>query len=103
MGARCGLNRWFLSLRSGGNRAKDGRAVLRRCAHSLAVGSGNVELGGPMTPAYLWRTIVCDNLISHMNQNGSVVRLVRSGYWFERDAPKQPVHQQWSGEQKVRL
>ena len=39
MNARRGLNRWFLSLRSGGEGAKAGRAVLRRCAHSsLAVG-----------------------------------------------------------------
>jgi hypothetical protein len=37
----------------------------------------------------MWRTKVGDNLISRRNQNGSVVRLVRSGYWFERDAPKQ--------------
>jgi hypothetical protein len=89
MGARRGLNRWFLSLRSGGDGAKAGRAVLRRCAHSLAVGPGNLGLGGHMPPAYLWRAKVCDNLISRMNQNGRVVRSVRSGYWFERDAPKE--------------
>lgn len=89
MGARRGLNRWFLSLRSGGDGAKAGRAVLRRCAHGLAVGPGNLGLGGHMPPAYLWRAKVCDNLISRMNQNGRVVRSVRNGYWFERDAPKE--------------
>lgn len=89
MGARRGLNRWFLSLRSGGDGAKAGRAVLRRCAHSMAVGPGNLGLGGHMPPSYLWRAKVCDNLISRMNQNGRVVRSVRLGYWFERDAPKE--------------
>lgn len=89
MGARRGLNRWFLSLRSGGDGAKAGRAVLRNCAHSMAVGPGNLGLGGHMPPAYLWRAKVCDNLISRMNQNGRVVRSVRLGYWFERDAPRE--------------
>jgi exocyst complex component 6 len=89
MGARRGLNRWFLSLRSGGDGAKAGRAVLRNCAHSMAVGPGNLGLGGHMPPGYLWRAKVCDNLISRMNQNGRVVRSVRLGYWFERDAPKE--------------
>uniref|UniRef100_A0A7S4EPS5 Exocyst complex subunit EXOC6/Sec15 C-terminal domain-containing protein n=2 Tax=Pseudo-nitzschia australis TaxID=44445 RepID=A0A7S4EPS5_9STRA len=88
MGARRGLNRWFLSLRSGGDGAKAGRAVLRRSANSMAVGPGFLGLGGHMPPAYLWRAKVCDNLISRMNQNGRVVRSVRLGYWFERDAPK---------------
>ena len=88
IGARRGLNRWFLSLRSGGDGAKAGRAVLRRAAHSMAVGPGNLGLGGHMPPAYLWRAKVRDNLISRMNQNGRVVRSVRNGYWFERDAPK---------------
>ena len=41
-----------------------------------------------MPPAYIWRAKICDNLISRMNQNGRVVRSVRLGYWFERDAPK---------------
>ena len=36
MGARRGLNRWFLSLRSGGDAAKSGRAALRRCASSVS-------------------------------------------------------------------
>ncbi len=89
MGARRGLNRWFLSLRSGGDGAKAGRAVLRRAAHSMAVGPGNLGLGGHMPPSYLWRAKVCDNLISRMNQNGRVVRAVRNGYWFERDAPRE--------------
>ena len=88
IGAKRGLNRWFLSLRSGGDGAKAGRAVLRRCAHSMAAGPGNIGLGGHMPPAYIWRAKICDNLISRMNQNGRVVRSVRLGYWFERDAPK---------------
>jgi len=89
MGARRGLNRWFLALRSGGDGAKAGRAVLRRCANSMAVGPGNLGLGGNVPPSYLWRAKTSDNLISRMNQNGRVVRAVRMGYWFERDAPKE--------------
>lgn len=89
MGARRGLNRWFLALRSGGDGAKAGRAVLRRCANSMAVGPGNLGLGGLVPPSYMWRAKVSDNLISRMNQNGRVVRAVRLGYWFERDAPKE--------------
>ena len=89
MGARRGLNRWFLALRSGGDGAKAGRAVLRRCANSMAVGPGNLGLGGHVPPSYLWRAKVTDNLISRMNQNGRVVRAVRLGYWFERDAPRE--------------
>ena len=50
IGAKRGLNRWFLSLRSGGDGAKAGRAVLRRCAHSMAAGPGNLGLGGHMPP-----------------------------------------------------
>lgn len=89
MGARRGLNRWFLDLRSGGDGAKAGRAVLRRCANSMAIGPGNLGLGGHVPPSYLWRAKVTDNLISRMNQNGRVVRAVRNGYWFDRDAPKE--------------
>jgi hypothetical protein len=89
MGARRGLNRWFLALRSGGDGAKAGRAVLRRCANSMAVGPGNLGLGGHVPPSYLWRAKVTDNLISRMNQNGRVVRAVRLGYWFERDSPRE--------------
>mmetsp|Transcript_23686 Transcript_23686/g.66894 ORF Transcript_23686/g.66894 Transcript_23686/m.66894 type:complete len:1183 (+) Transcript_23686:65-3613(+) len=89
MGARRGLNRWFLALRSGGDGAKAGRAILRKCAHSIAVGPGQLGLGGNVPPAYLWRAKVCDNLIARMSQNGRVVRAVRLGYWFERDATKE--------------
>jgi hypothetical protein len=89
MGARRGLNKWFLTLRAGGEGAKAGRAVLRRCSNSMAVGPGNLGLGGHLPPSYLWRSKVSDNLISRMNQNGRVVRAVRLGYWFERDAPKE--------------
>lgn len=89
MGARRGLNRWFLALRSGGDGAKAGRAVLRKCAYSMAVGPGQLGLGGHVPPSYLWRSKVSDNLISRMNQNGRVVRAVRLGFWFERDGPKE--------------
>eukprot|EP00934_Nitzschia_sp_Nitz4_P002496 Nitzschia sp. Nitz4//scaffold2_size372955//344230//347646//NITZ4_000476-RA/size372955-processed-gene-0.140-mRNA-1//-1//CDS//3329546937//2486//frame0 len=89
MSARRGLNRWFLDLRSGGDGAKAGRAVLRRCANSMAIGPGNLGLGGHVPPSYLWRAKVSDNLISRMNQNGRVVRAVRNGYWFDRDAAKE--------------
>jgi hypothetical protein len=89
MGARRGLNRWFLALRSGGDGAKAGRAVLRKCAYSMAVGPGQLGLGGHVPPCYLWRSKVSDNLISRMNQNGRVVRAVRLGFWFERDGPKE--------------
>ena len=89
MGARRGLNRWFLAMRSGGDGAKAGRAVLRKSAHSIAVGPGGLGLGGHVPPSYLWRAKVSDNLIARMSQNGRVVRAVRLGYWFERDAPKE--------------
>lgn len=89
MGARRGLNRWFLALRSGGDGAKAGRAVLRRCASSMALGPGNLGLGGHVPPSYIWRAKVSDNLIARLNQNGRVVRSVRLGYWFERDATKE--------------
>ncbi len=88
-GAKRGLNRWFLALRTGGDGAKAGRAVLRRCANSMAVGPGNLGLGGHVPPSFLWRAKVSDNLISRMNQNGRVVRAIRLGYWFERDAPRE--------------
>jgi exocyst complex component 6 len=52
MGARRGLNRWFLALRSGGDGAKAGRAVLRKSAHSIAVGPGGLGLGGHVPPSY---------------------------------------------------
>ena len=46
MGARRGLNRWFLALRSGGDGAKAGRAALRQCASSVSLGPGSLGLGG---------------------------------------------------------
>ena len=46
MGARRGLNRWFLALRSGGDGAKAGRAALRQCASSVSIGAGSLGLGG---------------------------------------------------------
>ena len=89
MGARRGLNRWFLALRSGGDGAKAGRAVLRRCANPMAVGPGNLGLGGHVPPSYIWRAKVSDNLISRLTQNGRVVRAVKVCYWFERDSTKE--------------
>ena len=87
MGARRGLNRWFLALRSGGDGAKAGRAVLRKCAHSMALGPGQLGIGGTLPPSYLWRAKTADNLLARIDQNGKVARAVRLGYWFERDAP----------------
>ena len=89
MGARRGLNRWFLALRSGGDGAKAGRAVLRKCAHSMAVGPGQLGLGGHLPPSYIWRAKVADNLLARLDQNGKVARAVRLGYWFDRDGPKE--------------
>lgn len=89
MSARRGLNRWFLSLRSGGDGAKIGRAVLRQCAYSVSVGTGQIGLGGHLPPSYVWRAKTADNLISRISQNGKVARAVRQGYWFDRDAPKE--------------
>ncbi len=86
--ARRGLNKWFLSIRSGGDGAKAGRAALRKCAHSLAVGPGQLGLGGG-TQGYTWRAKHADNLIARVSQNGKVVRAVRMGYWFERDNRKE--------------
>lgn len=89
MGARRGLNRWFLALRSGGDGAKAGRAVLRKCADSMALGPGQLGIGGHLPPSYLWRAKTADNLIARVDQNGKVARAVRLGYWFERDGPKE--------------
>jgi exocyst complex component 6 len=89
MNARRGLNGWFLALRSGGDGAKAGRAVLRKCAHSMAVGPGSLGLGGVVPPSYEWRAKTADNLISRVDQSGSVARAVRLGYWFERDGKKE--------------
>lgn len=89
MNARRGLNGWFLALRSGGDGAKAGRAVLRLCAHSMALGPGSLGLGGVVPPSYEWRAKTADNLISRVDQSGSVARAVRLGYWFERDGKKE--------------
>ncbi|KAL7535682.1 hypothetical protein ACHAXR_010965, partial [Thalassiosira sp. AJA248-18] len=88
MGARRGLNRWFLALRSGGDGAKAGRAALRRCASSVAVGPGSLGLGGKIQ-SYAWRAKNADNLISRASQKGKVARAARAGYWFERDCQRE--------------
>lgn len=88
MGARRGLNRWFLALRSGGDGAKAGRAALRRCASSVAVGPGSLGLGGKIQ-SYAWRAKNADNLISRASQKGKVARAARAGYWFERDCQQE--------------
>lgn len=88
MGARRGLNRWFLALRSGGDGAKAGRAALRRCASSVAVGPGSLGLGGKIQ-SYAWRAKNADNLISRASQRGKVARAARAGYWFERDCQRE--------------
>ena len=89
MSARRGLNRWFLAMRSGGDGAKAGRAVLSRCAYSMSIGPGQLGLGGHMPPSYIWRAKTADNLIARVDQNGKVARAVRQGYWFDRDAPRE--------------
>lgn len=89
MNARRGLNGWFLALRSGGDGAKAGRAVLRKCANSMALGPGTLGLGGHVPPSYEWRAKTADNLISRVDQSGSVARAVRVAYWFERDGKKE--------------
>ena len=89
IGARRGLNRWFLALRSGGDGAKAGRAVLRKCAQSMSIGPGQLGLGGHLPPSYVWRAKVADNLLARIDQNGKVARAVRQGYWFDRDANKE--------------
>ena len=88
MGAKRGLNRWFLALRSGGDGAKAGRAVLRRCSASVAVGPGSLGLGGKIQ-SYAWRAKNADNLLSRVNQKGKVARAARAGYWFERDCQRE--------------
>ena len=89
MNARRGLNGWFLALRSGGDGAKAGKAVLRKCSHSMAMGPGSLGLGGLVPPSYEWRAKTADNLISRVDQSGSVARAVRVSYWFERDGKKE--------------
>ena len=88
MSARRSLNRWFLSLRSGGDSAKLGRAVLRQCAYAISVGTGQLGLGGHLPPSFVWRARTADNLIARVNQTGRLARAVRQAYWFDRDAPK---------------
>jgi len=89
MNARRGLNGWFLALRSGGDGAKAGKAVLRKCSHSMAMGPGSLGLGGIVPPSYEWRAKTADNLISRVDQSGSVARAVRVAFWFERDGKKE--------------
>ena len=88
MGARRGLNKWFLSIRSGGDGAKAGRAALRKCARSMAIGPGQLGLGGNLQ-GYTWRAKNADNLIARVSQNSRVARAARMGYWFERDHGKE--------------
>jgi len=88
LGARRGLNRWFLSIRSGGDGSKAGRAALRRCAHSMAVGPGMLGLGGRIQ-SYSWRAKNADNLISRAGQGGRVARAARYGYSFDRDCKRE--------------
>ena len=88
MGARRGLNKWFLSTRSGGDGAKAGRAALRKCAASMAIGPGHLGIGGKLQ-GYTWRAKNADNLISRVSQGGRVARASRMGYWFARDNDKE--------------
>lgn len=88
MGARRGLNKWFLSIRSGGDGAKAGRAALRKCAASMAIGPGQLGIGGRIQ-GYTWRAKNADNLISRVSQGGRIARAIRMGYWFPRDNEKE--------------
>mmetsp|Transcript_5135 Transcript_5135/g.9750 ORF Transcript_5135/g.9750 Transcript_5135/m.9750 type:complete len:1274 (+) Transcript_5135:102-3923(+) len=88
MGARRGLNKWFLSIRSGGDGAKAGRAALRKCAASMAIGPGQLGIGGRIQ-GYTWRAKNADNLISRVSQGGRIARAIRMGYWFSRDNEKE--------------
>jgi exocyst complex component 6 len=89
MSARRGLNRWFLALRSGGDGPKAGRAVLRQCSTSWAVGPGLLGMGGQLPVSYTWRAKTADNLLSRVRQSGKVSRASRQGYWYDRDASKE--------------
>eukprot|EP00554_Chaetoceros_debilis_P016952 CAMPEP_0194117436 /NCGR_PEP_ID=MMETSP0150-20130528/31366_1 /TAXON_ID=122233 /ORGANISM="Chaetoceros debilis, Strain MM31A-1" /LENGTH=1466 /DNA_ID=CAMNT_0038808447 /DNA_START=61 /DNA_END=4458 /DNA_ORIENTATION=+ len=102
LGARRGLNKWFLSIRSGGGgddsgstasnsngyttptQTQAGRAALRKCAASMAMGPGHLGLGGKLQ-GYTWRAKNADNLIARVNQSGRVARASRMGYWYPRD------------------
>lgn len=62
IGARRGLNRWFLSLCSGSDGAKAGCAALCRCSSSVAFGPGRLGLVGKtraMRGARKTRIICC--------------------------------------------
>lgn len=89
MSAKRGLNRWFSAQRAGGEGAKAGRAVLRQCAHSMAIGPGALGLGGSLPPSFTWRAKMADNLIARVGQGLKVARAARQGYWFDRDANKE--------------
>lgn len=89
MSARRGLNRWFMALRSGGEAAKIGRAILRQCAFAQAVGTGRLGLGGTLPPSYMWRSKAADNCLSRVDVSGKVGRSIRMGYFCDRDAPKE--------------
>jgi len=82
--ARKGLSKWFLSIRSNGDGLKVGRSVLRRCATSLAVGTGQVGQGGKSL-SYYWRAKTADNLIARASQSLRLSRAIRMGYWIDRD------------------
>lgn len=84
MGARRALNKWFLAIRSGGDGAKAGRAALRKCAASMAMGPGQLGIGGKVQ-GYSWRAKNADNLIVRVDQSGRVAKATRMGYWFDRD------------------
>ncbi|GFH51614.1 hypothetical protein CTEN210_08090 [Chaetoceros tenuissimus] len=87
-GARRDLNKWFLSIRSGGDGAKAGRAALRKCSNSMSMGPGYLGHGGKIQ-GYTWRAKNADNLISRVDQGKRVSRAIRMGYWFARDNEKE--------------
>ena len=67
MGAHSGLNHWFLALRSGGDSAKPGCHVLRKCAANMAVGPGQLEVGVHLRPSYIWRAKVDNSLLARIH------------------------------------
>lgn len=83
-GARRGLNKWFLAIRSGGDGAKAGRSALRKCGDATARGPGNLGPGGLMG-GYERRALNADNFIARVSQAGRVARASRMGYWYDRD------------------
>lgn len=82
--ARRGLSKWFLAIRSNGDGLKIGRSILRRCATSLALGTGQVGHGGKAL-SYYWRAKTADNLIARASQSLRLSRSIRMGYWIDRD------------------